>query len=351
MTNPMPHPTLLRLARRWKPAQGDDYGADKRRLLDFMLENNITSSNPKQIGWILGNVEFSRHYTRNQFQHQLLVPLRNESTIFIGSTSAGVFLVTSPLDADEALGFYSARVRAEQRHSRNLRKLAKRTKLFEGYTSVVGKTKKGKPRPRSIIFMDESGTPSVIDLTPPVFVVAAVLIDSRLELSNLEQRFKHAAAIVGRPPDQELRTAGLSVAKHRLALRELSLIDYQWAAACFVKPQLSGYGFADPVTFYRYAFQFLVGDLLALGWESDLIIDEYSNDAFQQQLEIYLRRQNSGLPINRLDQVTFHQSSKDRLVQLADLVAGAIRRSTEGDAGPLLQIDDKRINLQFFPDV
>ncbi len=343
-----PNPTLLRLAKRWKPKANDPYGVDKRTLIDFLLENQVTSQNPKQIDWLRHNLPFDRAYTRSEFQHRLLIPLRNEPTIFIG-TSFGVFLVTSAADADQALGFYSSRVRSEQRHSRNLRSLAKRTKLFDGYVSVPSRTRKGKLRSRSIIFIDESGNPSIADMSPPVFVVGAVLVDSMLELSGLEQRFRNAAAIIGRAPEAELRTAGLSVAKHRLVLRELSLIDYQWGAACFAKPKLAGSAFTDPKTFYRYAFQFLVGDLLALGWESDLVIDEYSSEAFQAELESHLRRQNSGLPINRLDKINFHQSSKDRLIQLADLVAGAVRRSTEGDKGPLLQIDDKRINLQFFP--
>jgi len=79
------------------------------------------------------------------------------------------------------------------------------------------------------------------------------------------------------------------------------------------------------------------------------VIDEYSNAVFQAELEAYLRRQNSGLPVGRLDQIKFQSSAQDRLVQLADLVAGAVRRSTEGDRGPLWQIGHKRINLQFFP--
>lgn len=132
-------------------------------------------------------------------------------------------------------------------------------------------------------------------------------------------------------------------------LRELSLLDYQWAAAVFDKPQLNSPGFAVPTRFYRYAFQFLVGDLLTVAWQADLVIDENSTATAQAELEQHLRDQNSGLPVTRLGSVTFSDSSKNRLVQLTDLVAGAVRRSVAGEALPLREIEDKMINLQFWP--
>ena len=139
------------------------------------------------------------------------------------------------------------------------------------------------------------------------------------------------------------------MAKHARALRELSLIDYQWAAACFDKSRLVSAGFEDPKTLYRYAFQFLIGDLLMTAWQADLVIDQNSTREFQRQLAVYLRRQNSGLPMQRLQSVSFAESSKQRLVQLADLVAGAVRRSANGQQAPLRQIEHQMINLQFWP--
>jgi len=204
-------------------------------------------------------------------------------------------------------------------------------------------------RDRATIYFDESGTPDVNNVTPPVFVVAAVVIESRDDLASLDERFRNAFSVIRRPEEHELRTAGLSVRKHARVLRELSLLEYQCAAACFDKRGLISAGFTDPKTFYRYAFQFLVGDLLSAAWQADLVIDENSTQNFQVELENHLRRQNSGLPIGRLNQVGFSNSSKTRLVQLADLVAGAVRRSMEGETIPLREIEHKMITLQFWP--
>ena len=340
----MPKPRTVRLAESWEPDPADPFGEDKRRLIRYLLDHGITSSNPKTISAILNEVPFTTVYRREAFQHQLLGPLRRDPKVFVGTSSAGIFLVTTPEDADVTLGFYTWRVRAELRHARNLRALAKRAKLHVGHV-----TKTPENKERAVIYLDESGTPDIQNLAPAVFVVGAVVIESRQDLAGIEQRFRNAFATIKRPEDHELRTAGLSEAKHARVLRELSLLEYQWAAACFDKTKLDSPGFADPKTFYRYAFQFLIGDLLTVAWQADLVIDENSTPEFQVELEAYLRRQNSGLPIGRLQSVKFSQSSKDRLVQLADLVAGAVRRSVEGHSVPLREIEHQMISLQFWP--
>jgi hypothetical protein len=335
---------IVRFAESWRPATNDAFGEDKRRLIEYLLENGIRASNPKPIQSILRLGILTRQYTKEAFQHQILGPLRRDPRVFIGTSNAGIFLVMSAEDADAKLGFYTWRVRAELRHARNLRQLAKRTRLMEGHTSAIPPKKD-----RATIYLDESGSPNVSDHNPPVFVVAAVLIDSREDLAALDQRFKNAFAVIKRPENHELKAGGLSVNKHTRVLRELSLLNYQWAAACFDKPRLTSPGFSDSLTFYRYAFQFLVGDLLTMAWQADLVLDQNSTDAVQAELEEYLRRENSGLPVSRLGEINFADSSKTRLVQLADLIAGAVRRSVAGDSQPLREIEDKMINLQFWP--
>jgi hypothetical protein len=340
----MPKLRTIRLAESWAPDPDDDYGEDKRRLIRYLLDNEITSTKPISLKEILQQVKFTRKYRREALQHKLLGPLRRDQKVFVGTSSKGIFLVTTPQDVDTTLGFYTWRVRAELRHARNLRALAKRTKLLAGYESKIPANKE-----RAVIYLDESGNPDISDLDPPVLIIAAVVIQSRQDLSGMDQRFKNAFAVIKRPEEHELKSKGLSVAKHGRVLRELSLLEYQWAAACFDKSKLTSAGFADPKTFYRYAFQFLIGDLLTVAWQADLVIDGSSTPEFQAALESYLRRQNSGLPINKLGEIKFATSSKERLVQLADLVAGAVRRSVEGERVPLREIEHQMINLQFWP--
>ena len=198
----------------------------QRRLLRFLLDNKISCGNPVTLPSLLTKVKFTQNYRREALQHKLLGPLRRDNRVFVGTSNKGVFLVTTAEDVDTTLGFYTWRVRAELRHARTLRALAKRTKLFAGHESKIPANKE-----RAVIFVDESGNPDIKDLDPPVLVIAAAIIESRQDLADIDQRFKNAFAAIKRPEDHELKTAGLSVAKHARLLRELSLLEYQWAAA------------------------------------------------------------------------------------------------------------------------
>jgi hypothetical protein len=340
----MPNPRIQRLADSWRPDPDDPDGEYKLRLIRFLCRSGATSTSPIPIKRVLDESGLAGEFSREGFQHRILGPLRRDPKVFIGTSSRGIFVVLTPEDADATLGFYTWRVRAELRHARNLRALAKRTHLFKAHTSKIPQGKE-----RAVIYIDESGSPNVNDLNPPVFVVAAVIIGSNQDLSGLDQRFRNAFSAIRRPEEHELKASALSVRKHAMVLRELSLLDYQWAAACFHKPELTSAGFSDPKTLYKYAFQFLVSDLLTIAWQADLVIDESSTGSFQDELSSYLRHQNSGMPVNRLKSVKFADSSKVRLVQLADLVAGAVRRSVEGDNVPLREIEHQAVNLHHWP--
>ncbi|MGC4084424.1 MAG: DUF3800 domain-containing protein [Vicinamibacterales bacterium] len=339
----MPKPRLVKLAESWRPDPKDPHGEDKLRLIRYLLQLETSAAAPIPILKLLREVPFTTISGREPLQHKLLGPLRRDRRVFIGTSNRGVFLVTSAEDVDATLGFYTWRVRAELRHARNLKALAKRTKVLDGYTP------KAHTKDRAVIYFDESGTPNIADKHPPVFVVAAVIIDSRQDLSMIDHRFNSATTLLKKPAGSELRTKGMSIAHHAKALRELAMLDFQWAAACFDKSQLDSVGFQFPKTFYRYAFQFLVGELLTLAWQADLVIDENSTTTFQSELREHLRRQNSGLPVNRLGEINFAQSSKTRLVQLADLIAGAVRRRIVGEPQPFREIEHKMIDLHFWP--
>ena len=332
---------LIQLARRWRPNGEDPRGEDKRLLLDYLLNNGVTASNPKPIDELLV-VPFGSRYKRSAFQHQIVGPLRREPAVFIGVSNAGLFLVTNPTDAATTLDFYATRLRAEQRHVRSLRALAKRTRLFDHLDSDVGAGQS------AIVYMDESGSPGVGDEHDRHFVVAAVMLESHAELARLEQRFGNALAIVRRETLVEVKASNFSKRNLALVLRELSLSGYVWAAACFDKRKLESPGLLDPKTLYRYAFRFVIEDLLAVTWRPTVVIDEYSNVTFQEELAAYLKRQTAGTP-QTIQSVRFAQSSKDRLIQLADLVAGAVRASAMGNHVPLREIEHQSIGLSHWP--
>ncbi|EMO25288.1 hypothetical protein LEP1GSC170_3273 [Leptospira interrogans serovar Bataviae str. HAI135] len=51
------------------------------------------------------------------------MPFRESDKIFIGTSQKGIYFIESSADAKNTLDFYTNRIRSEQKHLRNLKKL------------------------------------------------------------------------------------------------------------------------------------------------------------------------------------------------------------------------------------
>ncbi len=80
-----------------------------------------------------------------------------------------------------------------------------------------------------------------------------------------------------------------------------------------------------------------------------MVLDPNSTPQMQAELEADLRRERPAFPFRGSGMLRFSDSSKTRLIQLADLVAGAVRRSVVGEAHAFREIEDKMIDLQSEP--
>lgn len=185
----------------------------------------------------------------------------------------------------------------------------------------------------------------------PFFIIAAVLIEERRVLKLLPKRLEFIADSIGKPKGYEFRFNKLDKRQRPRVLRELAVVDFQWAAVCFVKKRLTSPGFEKPKTFYRYACQFLVGDLLTIASQAGLYFDEYgaSQSQFDLELQAYLINRNAGLPPDHLKSISMLPSGREPLIQLADLIAGVVRRAAKGDLELLYLIEEKMIDVRFWP--
>jgi hypothetical protein len=62
--------------------------------------------------------------------------------------------------------------------------------------------------------------------------------------------------------------------------------------------------------------------------EAQIVIDGSGDRAFKREMGAYFRRQ---LGTDKIKSIAFNDSQSDRLVQLADMCAGAIARSYKAD--------------------
>jgi hypothetical protein len=164
---------FIKLAKDWQPDDDDPDSQDKRTLLDFLLLHAKGREHAMPLSQVTKEADFERPYTRESLQHTLIVPLRSQGKVFIGTSNKGIYLIEKPEDADTTISFYTTRIRSELHHVRNLKTLARKYHLFSNYKSA-----KSAAGESAIIYFDESGSPTLQDrATNPFFIVCGVVVE------------------------------------------------------------------------------------------------------------------------------------------------------------------------------
>jgi hypothetical protein len=335
--------TLLEEARDWKPDPVDIYGKDKKKFLTHMVTHCNGKENPCSIDIILKTLHFEKSYSRQSFQHQILGPLRKEESVFIGTGHEGLYLITDKNAALETIQFYSHRIHSERYHLRNLFRLANKKGLFQD-DEVKSPTAKA-----TSIYFDESGTPSYNNLeNDPYFIVTGVLIEDRKSRMLLERKFELIRKTYGKSDNFEMKATAFKPRDYKFILSELSTLDYEFASVCFHKKMLSSEGFNYPKSFYKYAYRFLLENLVESVLTADLYFDQYSNtnSTFSDEFIAYIKKNQ---PIIKSDQIQIVDSRQYPGIQLSDLISGVIRVQLEGSEDLLHLIDEKKIEIIHYP--
>ena len=98
-----------------------------KATLEYMLEHCVGVDNATPIATVIEHLDkngFS--ISRQEFQHQVLVPSR-ETSLYIASFGnfgrGGIYLVADRSDAQPMIDFYENRIESETRHLKNLKAL------------------------------------------------------------------------------------------------------------------------------------------------------------------------------------------------------------------------------------
>jgi len=339
--------SLLEKAQGWIPKEDDSFGIDKKNFLLYLTRNCIGRSHAISIRKILENVSFSKEYTRESFQHHILVPLKEEKDFFIGTCSKGLYFISDGQDAFKTITFYTNRIRAERKHLRNLKKIVKRNKLFKSLDVDVERSKKIK----KFIYLDESGVPSLKNKKQnPYFIVGALVVDGKNPQKQLAPKLDLIRQLLGKERDYEFKSTRLKINDYFIFLRELSTIDYEFAAICFIKDKLKGEGFNHPKSFYKYAYGFLLDYVLDEIGEVNLCFDEYGgiNSKFQDEFFKYIERKSVIYPIQKI-QAEMFESKYNPFIQITDVLIGTVKKKLKGNDQLMAEIEEKVIDIRYFP--
>ena len=341
---------VLGAVRNWQPLKDDDpFADDKKIFLTYMSVNCAGFDNKKAIDAILKDLknQLTRKYKKEQLQQNIIVPLREDKDVFIGTSGKGIYLIVEPKDSIETFKFYSTRIRSEQKHWRNLKLISNKYKLFSNIKSEE------IAQNNVHIFFDESGSAVVSNFAnDPVFVVSAVLFKSIGEIKKTSKIFDFLRqSIFSKSPNFEFKSNNLMKGNElKETLKHLSVLEFDCVSICFVKKNINNPSFLNSKIFRKFAFQRLVDKIAPFINSANLYFDAFSGEQFKNEFLAYLSKQNAGYPANLIANTEIVDSKLYPGCQIADIVSGTVRKEYLQKKGLISLIETKFLyDIEYFP--
>lgn len=202
-----------------------------------------------------------------------------------------------------------------------------------------------------VVYLDDSGDPGfkVTKGSTPCFVIVLVIFDDDLEAQRCEEAITRLRAALGFKERMEFRFNGSSKDTRLAFLSRVSRFRFRVRAIVMDKRSIYGPELRrSKESFYRYAIKMVLKHSLGTIQEAVLYLDGHGDRLFRRRLTSDLRRELS--PPSRgpriIREIKVVDSKKHNLIQLADMIAGTLRRFAERekeDASAYRQAIAKRI--------
>jgi hypothetical protein len=181
-----------------------------------------------------------------------------------------------------------------------------------------------------LVFIDESGDTGIkleSGSSSALFIVGLILFDEREAAAHADQRIAELKASLGVAPSFEFHFSKLKASWRELFLKEAAKFEFFYFGVVIDKAALSERGFHKPAELYRYACQLVFECARPYFNEVTVVIDGTGTRPFQRELTAYLRKKVNTQGEKKIHKIKLQDSHKNNLLQLADMVCGAVARS------------------------
>jgi Protein of unknown function (DUF3800) len=181
-----------------------------------------------------------------------------------------------------------------------------------------------------LVFVDESGDPGLkLERgSSEIFVVTLVMFESSEEALRTEKRINDLRAEMGMHSSFEFKFNKLQMTRRVEFLKTVSAFEFIYFSIVINKAKITSKGMSYKESFYKYVCSLVFENAKHLLKESIIVIDGSGSREFRRQLQKYLKTrmndQKDGK--NCIKKVKLEDSKKNNLLQLADMVCGAIAR-------------------------
>jgi hypothetical protein len=208
-----------------------------------------------------------------------------------------------------------------------------------------------------LVFIDESGDSGLkLDSgSSECFVVSLVVFQDYEEANRVEKIIDALKQEICDAPGFEFKFNALAK-RHKINfLNTIATCDFFYLSIVINKRKLYGKGFQYKEPFYKYACRLVCENAIEYLKDAIVVIDGSGSREFRKGLATYLKRQiNSKTSSHRpIKKVKMEDSRSNNLLQLADMICGAVARSFKTDKSDAKEyrkiIRQREKHVQFWP--
>lgn len=187
------------------------------------------------------------------------------------------------------------------------------------------------------------------------FTVTLVAFEDHEEAAAVEQRITLLKRELRLPDGFEFHFSKLKAGWREAFLRAVSPYEWFYFSVVINKARLTGKGFQFPDPFYKYTCGLVFQNAKPYLNDSIVVIDGSGGRDFRNQLNTYLRKrinEGGGDGAKFIRKVKVQDSDRNLLLQLADMVCGAVSRGytqPQEDNRFRKIISHREIQVQFWP--
>ncbi len=185
-----------------------------------------------------------------------------------------------------------------------------------------------------LVFVDESGDTGLKfeKGSSERFVVTLVIFEDVEDAHAAESRIKKLRHELGLKKDFEFHYSGMKSRYREPFFKALGQQQFFYCTISINKRKLVGPGFKNKESFYKYACRLVFENAKPLLDNAKIVIDGSGSREFKRELSSYLKRHMNSKDdrFKRIKKVQMEDSKKNDLIQLADMVCGAVARKLAG---------------------
>ncbi len=182
-----------------------------------------------------------------------------------------------------------------------------------------------------LVFIDESGDSGLGQSrsSSKNLIVTLVLFEDRLEAQRADDRIAQLRRELNLRFQFEFHFSKLKQEWREHFLRNMGVLEFKYFSIVLDKQELKKRGCTTPADLYRYACNLVFQAAKPYLRNATVVIDGSGTQKFQRDIATHLRRHMNG-PGNDegyIGKVRIQNSHTNNLLQLADMVCGAVARS------------------------